>query len=278
MVKFSRDSEQQIEAFERKLARREITGSLDVTLEMAKVLRNVVNSCRWTSKDMLLELVKLAQLRLAEAQPIEIAVTSTGHRVGMIIAEEAKALKDEAAQAKEVKEPFVEGQEFVDPSAKQIMRDLIRQGIAEIIEEQETATSNIAVQCFDHIHSNEIILTMGRCKVVEAFLTEAAKSLKFQVIVAETAPNFEGHQLAVNLAKAGIETTVIADCAIFAFMARVNKVILGAHAGTPCLYSELKRWNYIRYRKQNRLLCRATPRYTGSCLRSFAYSFTRISV
>ena len=38
--------------------------------------------------------------------------------------------------------------------------------------------------------------------------------------------------MAVELSRAGIETTVITDSAIYAVMSRVNKVILGAHAGT----------------------------------------------
>lgn len=50
----------------------------------------------------------------------------------------------------------------------------------------------------------------------------------------------QGHEMATNLSKAGIETTVIADAAIFAVMSRVNKVrnateglsiVLLGHAG-----------------------------------------------
>lgn len=37
--------------------------------------------------------------------------------------------------------------------------------------------------------------------------------------------------MAADLAKAGIDTTVITDSAIYAVMSRVNKVILGTHAG-----------------------------------------------
>lgn len=37
--------------------------------------------------------------------------------------------------------------------------------------------------------------------------------------------------MALSLSKAGIDTTVIADSAIFAAMPRVNKVVIGAHAG-----------------------------------------------
>lgn len=34
----------------------------------------------------------------------------------------------------------------------------------------------------------------------------------------------QGHEMATSLSKAGIETTVIVDAAIFAVMSRVNKV------------------------------------------------------
>lgn len=37
--------------------------------------------------------------------------------------------------------------------------------------------------------------------------------------------------MALELSKAGIEATVIPDSAVFAVMSRVNKVILGTHAG-----------------------------------------------
>lgn len=43
--------------------------------------------------------------------------------------------------------------------------------------------------------------------------------------------SYQGHKMALELSKAGIDTTVIADSAIFAAMPRVNKVVMGAHAG-----------------------------------------------
>ena len=45
-----------------------------------------------------------------------------------------------------------------------------------------------------------------------------------QVVVAEGAPRYDGHLMARKLAAAGVQTTVIADCAVFAMMARANKV------------------------------------------------------
>ena len=81
-----------------------------------------------------------------------------------------------------------------------------------------------ALQAGDHIHANEVILTFGMSNTTLLFLKEAAKKRDFQVVVAEGAPMYGGHQQARQLAQAGINTTAIADSAIFAMMARVNKV------------------------------------------------------
>lgn len=112
------------------------------------------------------------------------------------------------------------------------LKQLIIQGVNEIIEELESVSDTLAQQSLEHIHSNEIIMTMGRSKAVEKFLLAAAKKRKFQVIVAEGSPVYGGHQLCKTLASAGVETLLIADAAIFALMARVNKVIIGCHAVT----------------------------------------------
>lgn len=47
----------------------------------------------------------------------------------------------------------------------------------------------------------------------------------------------QGHEMAVNLSKAGIETTVMTDAAIFAVMSRVNKVSGGNKVFTVMLNS-----------------------------------------
>ena len=108
---------------------------------------------------------------------------------------------------------------------------------------------DISAQALEHIHANEIIMTIGYSKTVFAFLKTAAKDRVFQVIVAECAPFYhvnekfclkckfllnldlsQGHKMAADLAKAKISTTLISDSAIFAMMARVNKVITGTHS------------------------------------------------
>jgi translation initiation factor eIF-2B subunit beta len=103
------------------------------------------------------------------------------------------------------------------------------EAIHELLIEIEESANNISTQALDHIHSNEVIMTAGHSKTVEAFLKGAARKRKFHVIIAESAPFYQGQQLARNLAEKKIETTLITDSAVFALMSRVNKVIIGTH-------------------------------------------------
>lgn len=45
-----------------------------------------------------------------------------------------------------------------------------------------------------------------------------------QLVAAEGAPSYGGQALAMQMAQLGVPTTLIPDAAIFAMMARVNKV------------------------------------------------------
>ncbi len=101
--------------------------------------------------------------------------------------------------------------------------------IGTLIDEIKNVYSQIAEQAIEHIHAKEVIMTYGVSKTVIAFLKEAAKFRKFEVIVAESAPTYEGHTMANQLTELGIECTVITDSAVFAMMACVNKVIIGTH-------------------------------------------------
>ena len=101
--------------------------------------------------------------------------------------------------------------------------------INEFVDEMSENYKAIAGQALEQIHTNEIILTTGRSSTVVSFLIAAAAKRKFEVIVAETAPGYEGHKAAKLLQQKGISTTVISDSAVFALMSRVNKVIIGTH-------------------------------------------------
>ncbi|RDX82463.1 Translation initiation factor eIF-2B subunit beta, partial [Mucuna pruriens] len=113
---------------------------------------------------------------------------------------------------------------------RKLKHDVI-EAVNELIQDISTCYEQIAEQAVEHIHHNEVILTLGSSKTVLEFLYAAKeKQRSFKVFVAEGAPRYQGHLLAKELAARGLQTTVITDSAVFAMISRVNMVIVGAHA------------------------------------------------
>lgn len=106
----------------------------------------------------------------------------------------------------------------------------IIEAINELIDELDDVMHTFEDQAVEHVHSREIILTVGSSDAAKAFMLGAAKKRNFEAVVAEGAPGLRGHEFARELASRGVQSTLIADSAIFAMMARVNKVVVGAHA------------------------------------------------
>ena len=115
----------------------------------------------------------------------------------------------------------------------------IMEAVQEILSDLEDMYQNINDQVTSYIHAGEIILTCGNSHTIELFLKSAHSKIKqqqqhnqerssnstFTVIVCG-----EGYDMARNLASTGIDTTYIENTAVFAVMARVNKVLLPVHA------------------------------------------------
>nr|XP_053642924.1 translation initiation factor eIF-2B subunit beta-like [Cherax quadricarinatus] len=123
---------------------------------------------------------------------------------------------------------------FVDPASGDLpectdvipqLKDRILEAIAEHKAEVEQSQELIALQGESKIHNDEVIMTCGMCPMVLAFLTKAAKRRKFHVNGRLSV--HQGHLMAKSLCSAGIQTTLIQDCAVFPMMSRVNKVIIG---------------------------------------------------
>lgn len=110
------------------------------------------------------------------------------------------------------------------------LKDAIVGTISEFMEELKGVGGAIALQSLEHLHTKEIVLTYGKSRTVLEFLKFAASKRTFEVVVVEASPGNEGQEMALSLAAAGVETCLIPDSAIFAIMARVNKVIVGTHA------------------------------------------------
>ncbi|KAH6759807.1 NagB/RpiA/CoA transferase-like superfamily protein [Perilla frutescens var. hirtella] len=105
------------------------------------------------------------------------------------------------------------------------------EAVNELIQEISTCHEQISEQAVEHIHHNEVILTLGGSQTVKEFLLAAKETKRsFRVFVAEGAPRYQGHAFAKELATSGLQTTVITDSAVFAMISRVNMVIVGAHA------------------------------------------------
>jgi len=224
-----------ISDFTIKLKQRKFNGSRHLALCTVKLLENIISETKWTNARDLIEIIRSTGKCLLEAAPSEAVI---GNITRIIL----KMIRDEYALLQKGKH---EESELQDSLQKILMDDQVdfdytsntpslKEGIIDRIKEYETeletSLTDISAQALEHIHANEIIMTMGSSKTVFAFLKSAAKDRVFQVIVAEGAPSYHGHKLAANLAKEKIQTTLIPDSAIFAMMARVNMVIIGTHS------------------------------------------------
>ncbi|EGG25404.1 translation initiation factor eIF-2B beta subunit [Cavenderia fasciculata] len=227
----------QLETFILRLKRKRITGSFSVSLSTAEILRQYISTTKWSNAKHLIDNIKQMGKRLIETQPLEFCIGNIIRRVLFIIREEYLALRVEEEENPTIKldssrNNLLTYEEPMDDYSEsfQGLKSSILDTMGEMIDELKGLYKSVAGQYKDHIHANEVIMTLGSSRTVEEFLKEAGKKRKFGVIVVETAPSLEGHQTALALSKCGIDTTLIPDSSIFAMMSRVNKVIIGTHA------------------------------------------------
>ncbi|XP_071019676.1 translation initiation factor eIF2B subunit beta isoform X3 [Oncorhynchus clarkii lewisi] len=170
-----------------------IRGSGETARETTALLRKVTAQARWSSAGDLMEIIRKEGRRMTAAQPSETTVGNMVLRVLKIIREEyarSRGSSEETDQQESLHKLLTSGglseenfrQHFVHLKANVI------EAINELLTELEGTTDNIATQALEHIHSNEVIMTVGRSRTVEAFLKDAARKRKFHVIVAECAP------------------------------------------------------------------------------------------
>ncbi|XP_077981117.1 translation initiation factor eIF2B subunit beta-like isoform X2 [Glandiceps talaboti] len=229
----SAELNERIEGFISTLRLGQAIGSYEIAYKSVDILRRLVAQTRWSHAGELMTIIRREGRRIMDAQPSEAIVGNMVRRVLKIIREEyaSERGKGEEGDPQDSlhKLLMAEGQtdDFSIPSHNLKVR--VIEAINEFLAELDSSADNIAMQALEHIHSNEVIMTAGKSRTVEAFLKGAARKRKFQVMVTECAPSYQGQQLAASLAKSKIETTVITDSAVFAMMSRVNKVIIGTH-------------------------------------------------
>jgi len=205
--------------------------SYNMAVRTAEMVKSLVESDDWGTADELIKKIQTVCKKLVTELPQLHVVHNMIKRILKLIREEylsaSKSVEVEC-QPESLQKMLKSGDNVSDwGKTVSDLKERVFEIIEELMIELETSCEEISKQAIEHIHANEIILTIGRSHTVEKFLKHAAKTRNFEVIVAEAAPDFSGHQMAVNLAKSKINTTVITDSAIFAMMARVNKVIIG---------------------------------------------------
>ncbi|KAG6620777.1 translation initiation factor eif-2b beta subunit [Phytophthora cinnamomi] len=224
------------------LKRRQLRGSYETAKMTTSVLSKVLETVEWSTAGEILEKIRQLGHMLTKAHAHELAIGNVVRRVLYIIREEhSNALKLSSADAappssrnnnlsRSLGTILTPG---TDTDLSIPIADLklsVMEGIAELVDEIDSLHVNIADQAMEYIHTDEVILTFGMSLSVEAFLKMAAKKREFKVIVVESAPSLNGQRTAHALAESGIHVTVIPDSAVFALMARVNKVVVPAAA------------------------------------------------
>lgn len=211
--------------FVNELRQEKIMGSCFVATTTVSLLKEIVLlEDKWKTAKDLIQIIRQEGRKLTLAQPSETVVGNMVKRTLKIIREDYEELKHESGD--------IDVEREIDDYLTYLpkLRDTINDSLTELLEELDKSANSIACEALKHIHSSEMVMTIGKSNTVEQFLKAAAKKRKFKVVVAECAPFYHGQELAVSLAKANIETTVITDSAVFAMMSRVNKVIIGTHS------------------------------------------------
>lgn len=208
--------------------------SYETACKTINYMRHVISTAKFSHARELMQIVQQEGKKVASLQLSAYVVGNMVRRILKIIREEYATLLGQTGETagKESLHRMLTAAKAGDDYLMcfKELKTTVMEAIKEYLDEIEVSIHNISAQAIEHIHSNEVVLTIGKSRTVEAFLKFAAKTRKFHVIVVEGAPNFEGHTLAKSLAESGIETTIITDSAIFAIMSRVNKVIIGTHS------------------------------------------------
>jgi translation initiation factor eIF-2B subunit delta len=116
-------------------------------------------------------------------------------------------------------------------------RELIARAAAsarDFIELSTKATARAATVAAALLQNGATILTHSRSSTVVAALLEARRAgLRFSVIATESRPGLEGRSLSEELARNGLEVSLVADAAAGLMMTESDMVLFGADRVTP---------------------------------------------
>jgi ribose 1,5-bisphosphate isomerase len=113
------------------------------------------------------------------------------------------------------------------------IRSVALRATQSFIENAKTAVQRIGEIGAGRIRDGDVLMThCNSAAAISVMKTAWAQGKRFEALVTETRPRFQGHLTAQELASAGIPVTLVLDDAVRYFMQDVDKVIVGADAIT----------------------------------------------
>ncbi|CAF1155078.1 unnamed protein product [Rotaria sordida] len=312
MARLPTDVETEIDRFCNNIKQNTYTRSVDIALATIYILKKLIGESKWSNASELITLIRSQAHRLNQGQPVDSITFNITRRILKLIREVSvriihgknegsdisltlqAVLNDRTATSTINDDDHTE--ENLQPKKQQTQNSItetnpinnIEGGVSvlrlkpELMDdlnwyssEIELSVKNLSQQALAHIHANELILTLGYSYTVEQFFKYAAsKKRQFHVFILEHAPFFTGHKMAINLSQLNIPVTVVTDSAVFAIMARVNKIVIGtrsllanggltAKSGTYNLALAAKHYNVPL------LVCAPTYKFSPTYLPSF---------
>ncbi|CAF2159639.1 unnamed protein product [Rotaria magnacalcarata] len=314
MARLPTDVETEIDRFCNDIKRNTYTRSADLALATIFMFKKLIGESKWSNASELITLIRSQAHRLNQGQPVDSITFNITRRILKLIRDVSvriihgknegsdisltlqAVLNDRAATSTFNDDDNENIEENLQPKTQQIRTNLPDSSAISNVEGEvsvqrlkpelmddlnwyssdiELSVKNLSQQALAHIHANELILTLGYSYTVEQFFKYAAsKNRKFHVFIFEHAPFFTGHKMAVNLSALNIPVTVVTDSAVFAIMARVNKILIGtrsllanggltAKSGTYNLALAAKHYNVPL------LVCAPTYKFSPTYLPSF---------
>ncbi|KAL4510077.1 hypothetical protein ABPG72_010270 [Tetrahymena utriculariae] len=218
---------------------REDKSSYQMAKETAQIILDIAQSSKYQSVQELTKTINKAGKMILEENPLEFSIENVIRKIISLIKdinEQNDKKKNKGfSNLKKLFEKEDANEELApanveDKEEFKVKRTKFIDAIQGLLQELDDLSDTINDYAANHINSGEVILTYGYSETIKLFLIDAKKQRNFEVIVLEGECKQSGQKMAQDLANEGITTSLIPFSSAYAFMSRVNKVFIGAHA------------------------------------------------
>ncbi len=106
--------------------------------------------------------------------------------------------------------------------------DIVIREIESVMEQEKQAGQCIAQRCFALLNQKTLGLYSRSGVILDTLLAAKQEKIDFKVVVTEARPNLEGKKSALQLADAGIDTTLMVDAAFDYLTEHCDMIWVGA--------------------------------------------------